>query len=487
LDRILEDFSRCGVVGEETNKLVGYLAAVSRKLDDPLAVILQSSSAAGKSSLMDAILDLVPEEERVAYSAMTGQSLFYMGESDLAHKVLAVAEEEGAERASYALKLLQSEGELTIASTGKDPQTGRLVTHEYRVEGPVAIFLTTTAIDVDEELLNRCLVLTVNETREQTRAIHRLQRERRTLEGLLAGQDREAIVRRHRNAQRLLRPLPVANPYAPALTFLDTRTRTRRDHAKYLALIDAVALLHQHQRKVKTVEHRGVTVEYLEVELGDVELANRLAGEVLGRSLDELPPQTRRLLELLDRMVAEISEGQAIERPRVRFTRRQVRRETGWRDTQLRLHLGRLVDMEYVVVHQGGRGRSFLYELVYTGGEAQAEAPERFLPGLIDVARLREGLRDGVRGGRAYDPNFAGSGGHLAGTEPENAPPTRPQRGGVAGGARGEETAQAAGTSADSGSDSAGKAHLEDQAKAGRSRTPTLPFAASAGREGGEP
>jgi hypothetical protein len=59
---------------------------------------------------------------------MTGQLLFYMGEADLAHKVLAVAEEEGAERAAYALKLLQSEGELSIASTGKDNATGRLVT-----------------------------------------------------------------------------------------------------------------------------------------------------------------------------------------------------------------------------------------------------------------------------------------------------------------------------------------------------------------------
>ena len=47
---------------------------------------------------------------------MTGQSLFYLGESDLAHKVLAIAEEEGASRAAYALKLLQSEGELSIAS-----------------------------------------------------------------------------------------------------------------------------------------------------------------------------------------------------------------------------------------------------------------------------------------------------------------------------------------------------------------------------------
>ncbi len=71
LDRILADFAACGVVGEETNKLVGYLAAVSRKLDAPLAVIVQSTSAAGKTALMEAVLAFVPPEERVKYSALT--------------------------------------------------------------------------------------------------------------------------------------------------------------------------------------------------------------------------------------------------------------------------------------------------------------------------------------------------------------------------------------------------------------------------------
>lgn len=123
VDRILADFERAGVVGEETNKLVACLAAVSRKLDDPLAVIIQSSSAAGKTSLMEAVLAFVPAEDRLHFAAMTGQSLFCMGEQDLQHRILAIAEEEGAERASYALKLLQSDGELTIASTGKDPGT----------------------------------------------------------------------------------------------------------------------------------------------------------------------------------------------------------------------------------------------------------------------------------------------------------------------------------------------------------------------------
>ena len=226
LDRLVADFTRCGVVGEESNKLIGYLAATSRKLDAPLAVMVQSSSAAGKSSLMEAVLSFMPAEDKVQYSAMTGQSLFYMGAVDLKHKILALAEEAGAARASYALKLLQSEGVLSIASTGKDPETGKLVTQEYRVEGPVMIFSTSTAIDHDEELLNRCLTLGVDESREQTRAILSLQRQKRTLDGLFARRQKERLLKVHQNAQRLLRAVAVRNPYADALTFPDGRTRT---------------------------------------------------------------------------------------------------------------------------------------------------------------------------------------------------------------------------------------------------------------------
>jgi len=385
LERILADFERCGVVGERTNKLLGYLAATSRKLDAPLAVVIQSSSAAGKSSLMDAVLALMPEEERVQYSAMTGQSLFYMGESNLQHKILAIVEEEGAERASYALKLLQSEGELTIASTGKDPATGRLITQEYHVEGPVMIFQTTTAVDMDEELLNRCIVLTVDEGREQTKAIHERQRRARTLEGMVAKSERGAVLRLHQNAQRLIRRLHVVNPYAAELRFPDHQTRLRRDHMKYLGLIEAVALLHQYQRAEKEVEHRGQKLRYIEVTKGDIAIANKLAHEVLGRSLDELPPQTRRLLGLLELQVATECERLKMARSDFRFSRREVRERTGWSYEQLRVHLGRLVEFEYLLVHRGSRGQSFVYELSFDGG-GQDGSP--FLNGLINVDEL---------------------------------------------------------------------------------------------------
>jgi DNA primase catalytic core len=399
LDRILADFERCGVVGEATNKLTGYLAAVSRKLDKPLAVIVQSTSAAGKTALMESVLAFMPEEERIKYSAMTGQSLYYLGETNLKNKILAIVEEEGAEKASYALKLLQSEGELTIASTGKDPNTGRMQTEEYHVEGPVMIFLTTTAIDIDEELLNRCLVLTVDEGRAQTEAIHRMQREAETFEGLKRKVERERVLTLHRNAQRLLEPLAVVNPYAPQLTFLSDRTRTRRDHVKYLTLIRTIALLHQHQREIKT--HEGL--RYIEATLADIEAANGIAADVLMRSLDELPPQTCKLLLLIDTMLKSREKEGGDNSEAVFFTRRALREFTGWGTTQVKLHLDRLQEHEYLATRTGSFGRAFEYELIVdVQGRAQAATV-----GLLDLAKLKNP--------HGYDVSLSGQRGDLSG------------------------------------------------------------------------
>jgi len=401
--KILEDFNSIGVVGEETNKLVGYLACVSRKLDKPLALMVQSTSAAGKSALMDAILNLMPEDERVQYSAMTGQSLFYMGETNLKNKILAISEEEGAQNASYALKLLQSEGEVTIASTGKDDSSGDLVTKEYRVEGPVMLFMTTTAIDIDEELLNRCLVLTVNESREQTQAIHQAQRKSRTLAGLQGKLEKQQLTKLHRDAQQLLKSLAVINPYADQLTFLDDKTRTRRDHEKYLTLIDSIALLHQYQREIKTIpnpEPNAEPIEYIEVEPADIKLANKLAHEILGRSLDELPPQTRKLLKEIQQMVEANCKAQSMAQKDYRFSRKTIRDRAKWSDGQLKIHCKRLEELEYLLVHRGGRGIIIEYELLYTG---DTETDKAQMMGLLDVEKLEEKAEN-----QQYDENKSG-------------------------------------------------------------------------------
>ena len=425
IDRLRQAFHQAGIIGEENNVLVAYLAGVSRKLERPLAILIQSASAAGKTTLMDAVLSFFPEEDRVKYSAMTGQSLYYLGEKNLKNKILAVVEEAGAEKASYALKLLQSEGELTIASTGKDPQTGKMVTQEYHIEGPVMLFLTTTAINLDEELQNRCLTLAVDESAEQTGRIHQLQRERRTLAGLRARAERQDVLKKLRNAQRLLQTVNVLNPYAPSLTFATARTRNRRDHEKYLTLIDAIALLHQHQREIKTQPAgplgAGSACRYIEVTLDDIALANKLAPEILDRSLDELPPQTRRLLNYIRDLVKQ-KKKERNAKSAAHFTRKELRDLCGWSLTQVRVHLERLVESEYLAIRHGRFGSPFVYDLLMVTDTTETVASI----GLIDTAKLRHDYK--LAGGAAtltgFIPGVAGRNGHLTGGGKKSPPPT---------------------------------------------------------------
>lgn len=151
----------------------------------------------------------------------------------------------------------------------------------------------------------------------------------------------------------------------------------RRDHAKYLSLINAVALLHQHQRPIRD--------DAINVLPSDIEVANNLAAEILGRSLDELSPQTRCFLVQLHQFVRHSCEQQDLHQTEFRFTRRDVRQSLGWTDFQVHTHLGRLAELEYVLIHRGQRGRSYVYELLY-GGEGREGKP--FLMGLTDVSKL---------------------------------------------------------------------------------------------------
>jgi DNA primase len=196
---------------------------------------------------------------------------------------------------------------------------------------------------------------------------------------------------------------------------------------KYLGLIDAMRFFAQHQREVKSGVVEGRRVDYVEATLSRHRHREPSGVGGLGRTLDELPPQTRRLLFSVEEMVAGIAEEKGIERKHVRFTRRDVREYSGWGNTQLKIHLHRLEEMEYVLVLRGGRGQQMVYELAYDG---EGKAGERFVLGLVDVEKLRTGKVNG------YDVNRSGSGGQWSGQKKNRSGSSRPQVGGVSGAGR---------------------------------------------------
>ncbi len=393
--QILVDFETVGITGEDANKLMGYLSATSRKLDEPLSVLVQSRSAAGKSTLQDAVLSLIPDEDYIKYTRITGQALFYKEEDSLVHKLLAIEEEHGARDASYSIRNIQSSKYLSIAATGKDPATGKLRTEEYKVKGPVALMITTTEVELDYETANRFVTLTIDESKEMTERILQKQRERQTLAGLLKKVETERITKRHHNAQRLLRPLRVINPFAELLTYPAETLRARRDNMKYLGLILAIAFLRQYQREIKTVQDNGDLLQYVEVILDDIEKANTLAAEILGRTLDELAPPSRLLLKMIREMVEARCKDS--EPKNYHFNRRDIREWSRWSDSQIKRHIQQLEDLEYLYSVAGKKGKEYVYELLYPGG---GEDGKPFLMGLTSIEELKKKIAAQKKGER---------------------------------------------------------------------------------------
>jgi DNA primase catalytic core len=388
--RIVADFKRCGFEGERETVLTAYLAAVSRKLGEPLGVLIIARSGAGKSALQDAVCGFVPPEDLVRVTRLTGQALFYKDPDSLKQKLLAIAEEEGAAQAVYSLRTLASDQQLSIAATRTDPQTGKLHTEHYEVHGPVSIIITTTSPEAfDEETRSRFVPLTLDESEAQTKAILERQRRRYSLAGTLERKEAEAVRRLHHHAQRLLRPLEVINPFGAALSYPSEKLIHRREQQKYLALINAIALLHQYQREVQRAvsEESGVGFEYVEVTLDDLALANELTVTALARALDELAPPVRGLYQEFCRLCESKAQELGCAVDAVQLSRREIREATGWSDWQVRVYCQQLLELEYLTTASGANGKRFVYELAFYRPEG--DGPPK-LRGLVDVAALRK-------------------------------------------------------------------------------------------------
>lgn len=387
---LLKGFEDLGMIGEEKAKLIGYLGTVSRLLDLPLGMLVVSRSGAGKTALQDAICSLVPEESLIKYTRLTGQALFYKEQDGLKYKVLAIEEEDGMQQALYSIRTLASSQRLTVATTRSDPKTGKLKTDEYTVEGPVFIMIATTNPDsLDAETRSRFIILTIDESKEQTQKIMEARKAAYTLEGRLKGREKKAFLGRFHDMQRLLKSIEVVNNFAPYLDYPFDRLQMRREFGKYMTLINTITLLHQYQRPQKTMQVNGESVPYIEVTEEDIALANKLVLEFFPNSIDELAPHTRRLTGEIGKLIAK-KEGEA------RFTRKELRDACGWNDYSIRQGLEQLCTLGYVGKVGGQNGVAYQYELLIDAG-----TEDRTSLFLTSVEELKKRLATAASGATA--------------------------------------------------------------------------------------
>lgn len=368
-ERIDSDLSALGYVGEKLNKQLLYLCASSRKLDDPISVLILSQSASGKSFLVECVKKLMPAEEVVAVTSLSDQALNYIG--DLMHKFLVLGEAVHGEVVEHQIREMLSGKELSRLVTIKDPQTGKMQSQVVRTPVVVASVMSGTNHNINPENASRYFVVNTDESREQTRAIHENQRRRYSLESLRSrSQSVGQIIKTHQAAQRLLVKRAIVNNFAPLLDFPTTLMRLRRDHDRFLDLIACVCYLRQYQKSAKRVGDQ----EYLECDLVDYEIAYRIMVEaVMSSTVRELPKGAVSLYEEIRSWVRKEAVRQKLEVGEVSFTQRQIREATGLGHSWLAASLRLLVDYEYVKQTGGGMRSKGYYRLRGEDGIAAAD------------------------------------------------------------------------------------------------------------------
>jgi hypothetical protein len=348
--RTQELIGKSGVVGEEANRLLLYLVFTSRKMQRPLHAISFGSSGTGKSHLQEKVGELMPDEEKIEITSLTENAFYYFGQQELRHKLILIEDLDGAENVLYPLRELQSKRSITKTVTVKT-NTGQTKTETLRVEGPVSVSGCTTRESVYEDNANRSFLLYLDESKEQDERVMQYQRAQSA--GMINAQAEYGAKTLLKNAQRILQPVTVKNPYAQLLKLPEGVFKPRRTNAHYLQFIEAVTFYLQMQREQYADEESGEV--YIKTTPEDIAIANELMKDVLLRKSDELSGACRQFFEGLKAHLKQNNIKQ--------FTNKEIRSAMRINHNTQKMFMVSLQQYGYIKKTEGDKKKGFYYEV----------------------------------------------------------------------------------------------------------------------------
>lgn len=348
IQRTQQLIEQSGIVGEIDNRLLMYLIFTSRKTNHPLHCISIGSSGIGKSHLQNNLARLMPPEDILEITALTANALYYFGKDELNYKILLLEDLDGADKALYPIRELQTRRRITKTIVQKT-RSGENRTIQRIVEGLVTIAGCTTKENLYEDNSNRSFLLYLDESHEQDKRIMHYQQ--KLLAGnidLQAQMDARQLLQ---NVQRCLQTISVRNPYAEYLTLPMVVFKPRRTNTHYLYLVNTIAFYYQHQREILVDTDTGE--QYIEVTIDDIKMANKLIKETLLIKSDHLTANCRAYYESLKQYLKD--------KPTETFTAMELRKHLRLSKTSQWRYHRQLMDYGYM--ERKGRNTPAIYVL----------------------------------------------------------------------------------------------------------------------------
>ena len=348
IKRLNELLGQAGIIGEERNRIFLLLIAASHKMPETLHALIQGSSGSGKTRLLKQITDCMPPESVTRLTRLSDKVLYNYPENYFVHRLLCLEDMDGlSEEAEFALRELQSNGELNSATSIK-LDNGQITSGQKTVRGPIASMSCTTHGEIYEDNMGRVFLIAVDESSEQTGRIIAYQNQRAARE--TDNRKEQELKTFLQNLIRLLQPYEVVNPYAAQIQLPPQAHKIRRLNELFQGFVKMVTLFNQYQRRK---DERGRLIAQSE----DLATAIHIMFESIVLKVDELDGSLRRFYEQLKHFIQ--SKGKQYQ-----FTRFEVKAATGVGKTQQHHYMNRLVQLEYIQ-QSGFANRGFTYTIVH--------------------------------------------------------------------------------------------------------------------------
>jgi hypothetical protein len=350
-ENLKTDFNQLGILGEDENALILFLAMASHRSENPFSVLCLAKSGIGKSYLLQKLSSCLPQNALSYHTQLSENALYYFDSHQIDGKVLFIEDLDWTHQMLMPLSTLQTQGRLikTRATKNKD---GLIHSTTFEVEAKLCMIACAYSEVNYESLSLPFLLLHLNHSTAQDAAIMDYQR------AMIAGQiDRAMIAQTERRLKCLIASLEavrVINPYAPLIELPENIPSPRKTLLLLLDFINVVTFFHQAQRTQKSDLKTGEV--YIETTPQDIELAFSLLKNSLLRKVDELSTPARGFYNWLNKHLQETGSTY--------FTALHVRQAKPVHPRTLNRYLKELCLFNYIQITGGNKYRGgFTYKL----------------------------------------------------------------------------------------------------------------------------
>jgi hypothetical protein len=351
IQNLKTDFKQLGILGEDENALILFMAMASHKYENPFSVLCLAKSGIGKSYLLQKLSECMPQNAYSFHTQISENALYYFDSHQLDGKVLFIEDLDWTNQMLTPLSTLQTQGKLikTRATKNKD---GLLHSTTFEVSAKLCLIACAYSEKNYENLSLPFLCLHLNHS--QTQDIEIMNYQRKISAGLIDKTVMSETAQRLKCVLASLEPVRVINPFAPLIELPTELPHPRKTLLLLLHFVEVVTFFFQHQREQKVNEQTGEI--YIESTPEDIKLAFALLKNSLLRKADDLSTSARGFLCWLKRYLTEVKTKQ--------FTALDIRKTKTIHPRTLNRYLQELTLFHYLQITGGNKHcGGFIYKL----------------------------------------------------------------------------------------------------------------------------